>query len=1285
MPTSSPAPGGPPDPDRVQRREDFARELSLLREQAELTVRQVAAKIGVQGAHTTVGDWFAGRGLPASASRDLLLRVLDVCGVRDPGQAERWLAAWRRVRRAPGPRPAGPEPYRGLAGFQPEDAEWFFGRRALTGLLVDRLATGAGVRVVVGASGSGKSSLLRAGLIAALRGGALPGSADWPIELFTPGPRPVEELAARLAALAGTPVAGVADAVRADPGRCADYAGKAGGGRPVLVIDQFEELFTACDDEGERRLFVAGVSAAAAGGALVVIALRADFYAPALRHPQLVDAVRAGQVTVGPMSAAELREAIVEPARRAKTPIEDGLVELLLRDVAPAGRHTVGAHEPGVLPLLSHALDASWRHGRGKKLTVADYRAVGGIDGAVAATAGAVYDALSAEQQEVARRLFLHLVHLGTDTADTRRRATTTELLAARGDASQAETKDVLDRFIAQRLITADTGTVEISHEALLTAWPRLRSWLDADRAGLIAGRRLVAAAESWQRDGRDPEALYRGARLAAAQEWIGDHRAELPPLALTFFDASVRHARRRTRRLYQTIGALLLSLLLALGASFAAIRAEGTATRQRDEALSRKVAAETTALRATNPALAAQLALAAYRLAPTAEARGGLLSSLSAPFATRVTGHRATVFGVAFHPGGRILATASADATARLWNVTDVGRPLPLAELTVHTDDVTDVTFSRDGELLATSSSDATGKVWDVADPRRPRLLATLTGHAGRISEITFAPDGRTVATVSEDETARLWDITDRARPRTLATLPGVFNETAFSPDGRTLVAAGNDARVRRWDVADPAHPVALPALIGHADRVLAAAFSPDGRTLATGGFDNALRLWDVADPRRPEFLAALPGHESGIVSIAFAADGHTIATGSYDLTARLWDISDPKFAGAPVTLGGHGDVVYGVAFDPSGGMLATASKDTTVRLWNVRSPVIGGHTGTVNAVAYRPDGKALLAGSYKTSQLLDLGERGRPAVRARPGGHTDNVSGAAFAPDGRTLVTASLDRTLRLLDAERPEEPPARLIGHTLNVTGVAYHPRGHIVASSSQDTTARLWDVADRRRPVPLAVLPGHTDAVDDVATAPDGTLLATASADGTARLWDITVPGRPRPLATIIGHGNAVMNVDFHPGGRLLATAGADGTARLWDITAPAAPRPVATLTGHANAVSDVVFHPGGRLLATASFDGTVRLWDIADPAAPGQPAVLAGHTARVLSAAFSPDGSTLVTGGADFTARQWDTHLGRVAGQVCALAHPPVTRAEWNRYLPGTAFRPPCPGPLSWGG
>src|SRR5256714_2623761 len=685
----------------INTREEFGHQLTALREQARLTVRDVARRIDVPPA--TLGGYFAGRHLPPLKPPNLLRDLLRACGVTDQAEIEQWEATLRRIRRVPGKRPSGaPVPYRGLESFQPEDAEWFYGREDLTDLLVKRLVevSGSGqVMIVVGPSGSGKSSLLRAGVISAVRQGSVEGpDPDVGAHLlFTPGGEPLAEFAQHLAALPNADVNGVRSRLHEDPRSVVDLIrGPAvvqaeaetdgtRSGALLIVVDQFEEVFTACSDPRERQAFLTALWAAAepdaCGGelgegqspddpkpaALVVLGLRADFYDRALRYPQLAAALQEAQVVVGPMTEPQLRRAIVEPAHRANSDIEDGLVEVLLRDLAPTGdRAAEAAHDPGSLPLLSHALLATWERGHRRRLTTAGYKETGGIRGAVARTAEDAYRALSGEQRDIARQIFLRLVHVSDDVADTRRRTNRSELSFQNPGA-----QFVLDQFVSQRLVTVDEDRVEISHEALLAAWPRLREWIDADRAGLRTHRQLTVAAEAWHDAGRDRHALYRAGRLATAREWAAEpaHLAALNQLEQEFFDASVAYdlaeaqvARRRTRVLLQLVAALAVLTLAAGALAVTAFQQRTAANHQRDLALSRQLATVADQLRPTDVSLAMQLSLAAYRIAPTPEARSSLLESYIPPAVTRVIGRAGVMQSVTTTPDRRTLVTAGPD-----------------------------------------------------------------------------------------------------------------------------------------------------------------------------------------------------------------------------------------------------------------------------------------------------------------------------------------------------------------------------------------------------------------------------------------------------------------------------------------------------------------------------------------------------------------------------------------------------------------------------------------------
>ncbi|AZK93855.1 MULTISPECIES: WD40 repeat domain-containing protein [Streptomyces] len=1219
---------------------------------------------------TTLAAAASGQKLPSLA---VTLAYARACG-GDPREWERrWQAAAARAKGGDASR-AGLEecPYKGLAAFQETDADLFFGRERAVGELVERLARYP-VVALFGASGAGKSSVLRAGLAARL-GNAV---------VFTPGARPLAECADRIGGETGTDPDELRTRLAADPAALRRALGAAG--RPLtLIVDQFEEVFTLCRDPAERDAFLAALVAAAEGDSgdvvdmRVVLGVRADFYTHCTRFPRLVAALRHSQVMLGPMTAEELGQAITRPALREGGELEDALLARLVAETE--GR-------AGVLPLLSHALRETWARRSGTVLTLDGFHAAGGIDGALARTAESVYTALPPARQRQARELFLRLTAPGEGTEDTKRRIHRGEL------DDDPDTADILERLAAARLVTLGDGSVEIAHEALIRSWPRLHDWLAAHRDGMRIHRQLTDATTAWEALGRDPGSLYRGTRLSLARDWALSHPEALSARERAFLDAAVAAedreqtaARRRTRRLRRLVALLTVLVLTATGATAVAIRAGRLATEQRNDSLSREVAAEAATLRALDPALSVQLSLAAYRLAPTREARGGLLSAFATPYATALTGRSPSIaknpYGqtASFTSDGATLVTAEGDNTVRLWDSADPHRPREYATLSGHGAVVCGTAFSPDGQVLATVGRDSTVRLWDTAEPRRPRRLATLSVHSAPVCAVAFSPDGRLLVTAGEDATVRLWDLSVVHRPRGLALVrPGAAVRTvAFSPDGRTLTTGGPDRAVRLWDVSDRRRLRSRAALTGHTGPVLSAVYSPDGATLATTSEDGTVRLWRTARPDAPPVV--LKGHLRTVYAAAFSPGGRTLATAGEDHTVRLWDLSDPARPRTRSVLTGHIAMVISVAFSPDGRTLASASQDHAVRLWDLPVPALAGHGDFVFGTAFGANGRTLVTtGQDRTARLWDVsGVRPRRSIAVLTG-HTGPVYGAAFSPDGRILATTSEDLSLRLWDASNPAG--TELLSVTAdgvgNPEGVDFSPDGRLLATTSPDRTVRVYDVSNPARPRKKSVLFGHTDHVRAADFGPDGRLLATAGDDRTARLWDVSDPSRPRELAVLTGHTGGVRSVAVSPDGRTAATASHDRTIRLWNITDPTRPRPRATLTGHTSIVYDVAFGPDGRTLATAGDDRTARLWDVSDPSRPRELAVLTGHTDRLHHIAFSPDGTTLASTSRDGTALLWETDPDRAAARVCATAHPPITRREWSEHFPGVAYEPPC--------
>jgi WD40 repeat protein len=1121
-------------------------------------------------------------------------------------------------------------PYRELNAFDESDAEFFFGRTDAVNRLLSALRRDPGFLAVLGPSGSGKSSLMRAGLLPSLRAGALPGSERWGVVVSRPA-----DLASLEVDLPGVSV----DAAAAAGAWLAQHPGYT---RLVIVLDQFEEAFVVLDDD-TRSALLAGLGAAVSSPApvSVLLTMRDEFYSRFVREaPTLARALEGGLRNIPPeLTRVELTQIVEGPAGLVGLRFDDGLVTRIVNDAIDLspGRSRDSTATTTVLPLLELALTQLWEGARDGVLSHATYERIGRVTGGLARWADEALDVLGEPLLPVVRYVLTTLVHLGDEaqgTPDSRRRRLTSSLPRQEGEAAQVGT--VVTRLADARLIITAEGTVELIHDALLREWGRLSTWLNEDRRFLTWKQELETRQLQWASsqtvDGRDEERLLHGYDLQVAIESRTSHMLEISAEQHRYIDESLAVWEREQRRLRDA--------LTEAQAQRAIAETQLAAANLREQA------SRVLTLLPLEPV--AGLAVAASAMIWNVE---HLPDNLVAPVqaslhaALRVarerhvgTGHTAPVTVVLVAPNGRFLISGGADRTVRRWTLN--GRLLGDAWLG-HTDAVTAVAVDPSGRFLISGSADRTLRRWTLDG--QPVGDAWL-GHTDAVTAVAVDPAGQFVVSGGADRTIRRWTVDGQPLGEPWLGHTDGVTAVAVDPDGHFVVSGSSDHTLRRWavDGGDCA------PWTGHSDAVTAIAIKPDGRTVASGSADRTIQLWTRDGVRVGN---AWTGHTDAVTAVCFDPTGRRLASAGVDGTVRLWGWRG-RPSGPPMV--GHRNAVGSVAFADDGRTIVSGGADGTVRVWDcdgyAATAVLAGHGTDVNGVVLL-DGDRRIVSCGADGFLREWTSQGQP-IGSPWAGHDGYVFNVVGDATGRRLASAGEDGTVRLWEALTglPIGAPVRM--HAGSVYAICFHPDGSRLASGGADATVRIF----RSDGTDVATLRGHTDEVWAVAFNPAGTLLASAGYDGTVRLWR---PDGTAVAGPLLGHEDEICDLAFAPDGRWLVTASVDRTLRRWTSDGAPIGEP---LHGHTEGVYAVAVSGDGRLIISGGGEGALRLWD-----SDGNPVseLLEGHTDAVRRIAIGGDGRFLVSASGDGTLRTWQGGWRAWLEQACQrLAGHPGPRGEY---------------------
>jgi WD40 repeat protein/DNA-binding SARP family transcriptional activator len=1144
------------------------------------------------------------------------------------------------------PRRVGECPYRGLAAFQEADARFYFGRELFVDELERVVRSKKLVTVIVGSSGSGKSSALLAGLLPRLRE-----AGGYRFAIFRPGLQPFYALAGALLPLLEEDLSETEHLAETrklaeclvkgevSVGQVAERALEKDANirQVLLVVDQFEELYTLCPDGKTQTAFIDELLALVAAGqgrrqppCSVLITLRADFMGQTLAHRPFADALQDACLLMGPMNRGELRSAIEQPAGMQGAAFEAGLVERILDDVG---------EKAGVLPLLEFTLTQLWERQADGWLAHADYEAMGGVQGALAAYADQVYAGLDAEEQEMVRRALVQLVQPGEGTEDTRRVAVREEL----GERSWGIIQHLADkRLVVTGRDAQGHETAEVVHEALIQKWGHFQEWMDTDRAFRAWQERLRVGMRQWQDSERDEGALLRGTPLGVAENWLAERASELSEAEVEYIQESQvlaeRQQRERQRQRQRIVLGLAAGLVVALAlAAFALFQRQEAIVQRQNSLLQASIGLASQAqleLQGTNPERSVLLALAALEDYPYTWQAEQALGQIVREFRLRhiLTGSTYTVQDAAWSPDGARIASGGEDGALRIWDADTYTQLLTIQAHRATFDlpyGIWVLAWSPQGDRIATGAVEGNAKVWDAASGEQ---VAEFTGHSDEVWGVSWSPDGAWVASASKDGTVRVWDASSGEEKFTLSGHKAGVNSVAWSPDGAWIATASDDASTRLWEAGTGKE---LFRFSGHTHAVWSVAWSPDGKHLVTAGEDGTLRIWDASTGRELSDIR-LP---SPVWQVAWSPDGRQLATTRADGLAQVWEVASGVEA---FSLQGRTPEYFSIAWSPDGKWLATtAGAEFSVRIWDA-SPIfltLSEDSGAIAWASWSPDGNRLATVNYIDRTVTIWDSQSGEALLVIDTGAADDVQDVFWSPDGSRLVTTSWDMLSKVWDATTGQElvtfrghvgePQSKLMGRDA-LFGGGWSPDGSRIVTVGAGGPVRVWDA--RTGEEDYSFLP-TIDIGDAPRWSPDGSKIATCTSPQVLQIWDAAT-GDP----IIGGYINNTADLSFGDyldlclvaewspdGKRILTCLSTKGGATIWNAETG---EKLLVFTEHTAGLTFSTWSPNGKRIATADYTGVIKIWD------PDTGAVLLSYSIPIaeflMEVAWSPDGTRLVS-------------------------------------------------------